>query len=208
MDTTDTNPTAGALNFDAIVELSDEDSSPEQVLMVTAGSDIQEIENAVFNGRTVMAPNESEDNVPRIASLVADVADHGDDAVIEDIDEAVLDDIDKTTGSSVMKQNVCDANDGVNDTDIDQLIEEGVGMEGDVNMENEEMTIDDPQLIQDHSTIIDDEHKMKQKQLDDQERQQNEFGQVLGDQLVGQSMVISDIVQEMETPRDGDGDVL
>jgi len=221
-----TNETGGALNLSS----DDESSSTldKALLPETAGGDrhIAEIENAVFHGRTAMAPEllthpSDQDNVPRISSVLTDLEaiEHGDDAVIEDIDDAVLDDIDQTaagrpvvlphdevTVAGVKMANalslsaqdiVSSAGNGANDVDIDDLMEEHEGSMGRV------MTIDDdgneePELLKDHSTIIDNEAAMRRKQLDDQERNQREFGQVLGDQLVGQGMVMDDIVEDIE----------
>jgi len=58
--------------------------------------------------------------------------------------------------------------------------------------------------MNEHSTIIDNEDAMKRKELDDQERHQREFGQVLGDQLMGQSLVMDDIVKDMDAHHDED----
>merc|ERR1719295_1140954 len=64
--------------------------------------------------------------------------------------------------------------------------------------ESEDLIPDDPLLMNEESTIIDNEHAMKKKLKHDQKREKMQFGQVLGDQTAAQSLVLEDIVDDMD----------
>jgi len=144
---------------------------------------IDDIENVNDNG------NEQEDNM--MANEINNAVTAGGD--MDDVDDLMnendqeIEDVDNMVVNDLNSGNVTAGGDIMPDIDMN----EGTDDEG----SNDDYALEDDLIIDDDHgiTIIDNEDAMKAKQYQKQE----EFGQMLGDDVMAQDMVMDDIVSEM-----------